>query len=156
MLSRRNLLEVAIIAVLLALGGCGRVDSRMSTSIRGEQPKVRFLTNYEAARVQARETRKPLMIVVKTRWCRFSRAMLRDTFTSRQVIDTSRKFVCLLVDAERHPELCKQLQTRDVYPTVLFISPAGGSLHRAEGSRTTKELVADMNAALARRTLLAR
>ncbi len=148
MLSRRNLLEVAAIAVPLALAGCGRVDSRMTTNIPGERLKVDFLSNYDEARRKARQTDKPLLIVVKPRWCRFSRELLRESFTSRQAVDTSRKFVCLLVDADRQTALCKRLQTNDVYPTVLLMSPTGVLINRVEGSRTSRELVADMDAAL--------
>ena len=149
MLSRRNLLEVAIIAVPMALGGCGHGDARITTSIRGERPKVEFLTAYEIAREKSRLTNKPMLVVFKTRWCRFSREMLRDSFTSRPVVDSSREFVCLLVDAQQQPDLCEQLGTTNVYPTVLFVSPHGKLLYRAEGRRSSKQLVEHMNAALA-------
>ena len=152
MLSRRNVLEVAILAMPLAVAGCGDIDSRMATNIRGQRPKVNFLTDYQRAVTESRETNKPLLVVVKTRWCRFSRELLRDSFTSRHVVDASRAFVCLLVDADEKPELCERLRAKDLFPSMLYVNPSGTLLHRVEGRRTSKQLVGDMKIALAQTT----
>jgi hypothetical protein len=148
MLSGKRIMHIALGAVLLALGGCS--DMPIPASIRAQQPQIQFRTDYEQARQEARRASKPLMVVIKTKWCPFSREMLRETFTHREVVDASGSFVCVLVDAEEQAELCGRLNVKAVYPTTQFIGANGTVLARLEGSRTPRELLGEMHSALAR------
>ena len=59
------------------------------------------------------------------------------------------QFVCVLVDADAEPEVCRRLQVSG-YPTVELISPAGASLGRMTGWQSAPGFVHSLEAALHR------
>jgi thiol:disulfide interchange protein len=155
----RRLLEAALIAVPLAWASGGCADMVPPASIRAERPQVEFLSDYGQAQREARRAGKPLLVVIKTDWCPFSRVLLRETFADRAVVDACDRFVCVVIDAEKQPKLCRTLSPTGVYPTVQFFGTNAAVLGQVEGSRTPKELLAAMRSAesaLARRPVRAR
>ena len=59
----------------------------------------------------------------------------------------SEQFVCVLVDADAEPEVCRQFRVKG-YPTIQFLSPRGTPLNRVTGKQPTVQLVMEMQAAL--------
>jgi thioredoxin-like negative regulator of GroEL len=73
--------------------------------------------------------------------------MANEAFVQEQVVGLSERFTCVLVDADREPEICRQFQVRG-YPTIQFLSPVGVPLNRVVGKKPGHQLVIEMHAAL--------
>ncbi|MCG8587094.1 MAG: thioredoxin family protein [Pirellulales bacterium] len=142
----RRLATVAV-AVLLCFGGVACSDANVPASIHAERTGVEFISDYQQARVAARRTGKPLLVVVRTRWCPFSHELIHESFADREVVQASSRFVCAVVDAEEQPELCRQLTTAAVYPSVHFLTANGTELNHFHGSRKPAELLDQIESA---------
>jgi thioredoxin-like negative regulator of GroEL len=68
-------------------------------------------------------------------------------FTNRDVVELSRSFVCIRVDAERSPDIARRHGVASL-PTTVFLHYAGRELHRFSGYRPPAEYVAEMKLAL--------
>lgn len=95
----------------------------------------------------AREQQKPLLVFFTAGWCRYCHQMENETFTQDAVVQLSRRFVCVLVDADAQPQLCRDFEVHG-FPTVQFVSPSGVRLNRITGKQPARQFLAQMNAAL--------
>lgn len=102
-----------------------------------------FARGSQAARAQ----QKPLLVFFTAGWCKYCHQMANETFSQEAVIRLSRKFVCVLVDADAEPQLCREFEVHG-FPTVQFISPGGVRLNRVTGKQPARQFLAQMNAAL--------
>ena len=88
-----------------------------------------------------------MLVFFTAPWCEYCQQMAHEAFVQEQVVSLSQRFVCILVDADREPDVCRQFQVRG-YPTVQFLSPWGTPLNRIVGKKPGHLVVADMHAAL--------
>ena len=63
-----------------------------------------------------------MLIFFTAQWCRFCHQMADEAFTHPQVVSLSEHFVCVLVDADSEPEICRKFGVTG-YPTIQFVSP---------------------------------
>ena len=154
----------ALAAILVLLGvsvaqlGCSRAatpvaeGSPAEPSAAPETPAlatggIQFVHGYNAGYSQARSSGLPLLVFFTAEWCHYCHQMADEAFTNPQVVQLSRQFICVLVDADQEPEVCKQFRVRG-YPTIQFISPRGVPLNRVVGKREDHQLMMEMQAAL--------
>lgn len=119
-----------------------------------ERGKLKFVSGFEQGLAQAQREGKPVLLFFTAHWCGFCHQMAHEAFTHSQVVALSERFVCVLVDADEQPEVCREYQVRG-YPTIQFLSPRGVPLNRVMGKKPGHQLVMEMQAALqavARRT----
>ena len=64
-----------------------------------------------------------------------------------RVVRLSRRFVCVAVDADRHPDTCRQFGVQ-AFPTVIILDPTGTERFRATGSAASVHIAAAMNEVL--------
>jgi thiol:disulfide interchange protein len=149
-------------AVLLTLAGCsdtGTPTSQPASTAQSAQPRIergrlRFVPGFEQGLQQARREGKPVLLFFTAPWCGFCHQMAQEAFTHDQVVRLSEQFVCVLVDADQQPEVCREFRVRG-YPTIQFLSPRGVPLNRVTGKKPGHQLVMEMQSALqavARRT----
>ncbi|HEX7378851.1 MAG TPA: thioredoxin family protein [Pirellulales bacterium] len=96
---------------------------------------------------RARTQQKPLLIFFTAEWCKFCHQMAQETFTQEAVIRLSQSFVCVVVDADSQPRVCREFDVHG-FPTVQFMSPGGVRLNRVTGKQSARQFLAQMNAAL--------
>lgn len=108
---------------------------------------LRFVESYELGLRQASIDGRPLLLFFTASWCQYCHQMADEAFTNPQVVRLADRFVCVLVDADRTPELCQQFQVSG-YPTIQFLSPRGTSLGRVVGKQPGHHLMMAMQAAL--------
>jgi thiol:disulfide interchange protein len=111
------------------------------------QGDIRFVDDYATAIAQSQSENKPLMLFFTAGWCRFCKQMAQQTFRQDPVVALSRRFVCVLVDADRQSELCRLFQVR-MFPTVIFLSHDSVPLGRVLGKQPSHRLVMEMQSAL--------
>lgn len=88
-----------------------------------------------------------MLVFFAARWCDYCHQMASEAFTDQRVVRLSKQFVCVLVDADEEPDVCREFQVRG-YPTVQFISPRGVPLNRLSGKTPADLLAMQMQAAL--------
>jgi thiol:disulfide interchange protein len=108
---------------------------------------LQFSEGYQQALAEAERENKPLLLFFTAQWCHYCHQMAGEAFTNPQVVSLSEKFVCVLVDADNSPEVCREFHV-SAFPTVQFVSPQGLVLNRIEGKRPGHQVMMAMQAAL--------
>jgi thioredoxin-like negative regulator of GroEL len=108
---------------------------------------LRFIEGYQAGYAAAVEQKKPMLIFFTASWCHYCHQLAADAFNDATVVNLSERFVCVLIDADREPEICSYFRVRS-YPTIQFVSARGHLLNRMVGKRPGRELSRQMHAAL--------
>ena len=145
------------VAVIPGLGGCkpatGSASSPNATTLDASQVtrrgSLQFVRGWELGRRVATERGRPCLVFFTAHWCTYCRRMEETTFNDAAVVQAASQFVCVLVDADAEPEVCRRLQVSG-YPTVELISPTGTSLGRMTGWQSAPGFVHSLKAALHR------
>lgn len=156
---RRMAWRIAAAWTLLLCGGCEIREAADATGAGydrgieiGSPPadaaaaRVVF-QELERGSQRARAQQKPLLIFFTAEWCKFCHQMAQETFTQEAVIRLSQSFVCVVVDADSQPRVCREFDVHG-FPTVQFMSPGGVRLNRVTGKQSARQFLAQMNAAL--------
>jgi thiol:disulfide interchange protein len=147
-----------LIAAIAGVNGC---KPEAATSTSGGSPivldasmvtrrgSIEFVRGFELGRQVARDRDRPCLVFFTAHWCTYCSRMEATTFNDAAVAQLATRFVCVLVDADREPEVCRRLEISG-YPTVELISPAGASLGRLTGWQSAPAMVHSLQAALHR------
>jgi thiol-disulfide isomerase/thioredoxin len=108
---------------------------------------LRFVRGYLAGYEEAQQAGKPMLVFFKAPGCGYCEQMLQEASADAQVVRLSKRFVCVLVDADSEPEICREFRVRG-YPTIQFMSPRGVPLNRLLGKTPADRLASQMLAAL--------
>lgn len=121
------------------------IDEDIGTSItRGG---IRFVSGYHRGYELAKRQHKPMLVFFTAQWCTYCHQMEADAFVQEAVVNLSRQFVCVLVDADAEPDICRNFRIKG-YPTIQFLSARGVPLNRVTGKQPAQQLVMQMQAAL--------
>jgi thiol:disulfide interchange protein len=126
--------------------GASRSQERTAIA-RVARGHLEFVEGYAQGCSLAARQRKPVMLFFTAHWCSFCRQMADEAFTHPQVVRLSGQFVCVLVDADVEPEVCRQYEVSG-YPTIQFLSPRGVPLERVVGKKPGQQVMMAMQAAL--------
>jgi len=157
----------AVVALALtALVGCGQgpdhgtrrsavkpashvrgVPSSRSGTVPRRLGRLVFLDGDQLHAAPAGRGGKPWLLFFTAEWSPYCREMVGTTFLDDRVAALSGRFTCVLVDADRHADVCRRYGVRG-YPTLQFVSPRGVPLNRLVGKQTPSQLVEAMHAAL--------
>jgi len=121
--------------------------SQRANSYRVARGDLHFIEGYERGYTQAVNQRKPMLLFFTAEWCHFCHQMADEAFTHPQVVSLAEHFVCILIDADVEPEVCRQFQVTG-YPTIQFLSPRGALMERIVGKKPGHQLMMSMQAAL--------
>ena len=146
------------IAVIPALSGCKPAEAPAAgpptiTSLTAGQVtrrgSISFVRGFDLGRQIAAERSLPCMVFFTADWCTYCKRMEATTFNDQAVARLASEFVCVLVDADQEPEVCRRLGVSG-YPTVELISPEGVSLGRMTECQSAPGFVHSLRAALHR------
>lgn len=143
---------VAVASLCLFVTGCGASSDANHAAGESQAPRVakgnlKFIEGYQPGLAAAEQSGQPMLMFFTAEWCHFCHQMAGEAFTHPEVVGLSSQFVCVLVDADREPEVCQQFGVRG-YPTIQFVSPQGAALSRLTGKRPGPQLVMEMQAVL--------
>jgi thiol:disulfide interchange protein len=108
---------------------------------------IEYVSGYEAGLKRAAAERKPLLLIFKANWCRFSAELTQRTLANERVIGLSRRSVCVMVDADRDADICRQFGVK-AFPTLVILPVDGGEPIRKTGRPTAAAVAADLEKAL--------
>jgi hypothetical protein len=150
----------AVAACVLAFAGCDIRDEAVLPVMpdllvggagvaagSGAGHGIEYVSGYEAGRKRAAAERKPLLIVFRASWCRFSAELTQRTLADERVVGLSRRSVCVMVDADRDADICRQFGVK-AFPTLLILPPDGGESVRKTGRPSAAGLAAALEKAL--------
>lgn len=109
--------------------------------------RIAFVGGFRHGLQLARDQHKPMLVFFTAEWCHYCHQLANEAFVQDEVVEMSRQFVCVLVDADAEPDVCRQFHVRG-YPTIQFLSPRGVALNRVTGKHPGHALVQQMQAAL--------
>lgn len=108
---------------------------------------VDWIYSYDEAMKKSAAENKPVMMDLYTEWCGWCKKLDRETYQDAKVVELSRNFVCLKIDAEKEPRLAEKYSIRG-YPTIFFTDSQGNVIGGGPGFKDAAGLLAEMNAAL--------
>jgi thiol:disulfide interchange protein len=114
-------------------------------TIRAEKG-VAWKYNFESAVREAAKSNKPIMIDFYADWYGWCKKLDKDVYTDPKVIEASRKFVAIKLDADENREILQRYEVQGL-PTVTFLKPDTKEISRVVGYRSAEEFLKEMNKA---------
>lgn len=113
-----------------------------------QEPEVQWRHDYNAARKEADEKHRPLLLDFGTQNCFWCKRLDLTTFRDPAVAAAiNEKFIPLKVDAERETQLANALNIQS-YPTIVLASPDGKVLATVVGYKEAPEFQSVLQRAL--------
>jgi thiol-disulfide isomerase/thioredoxin len=110
---------------------------------------ITWSSSFEAARAQAAASNRPVLIDFYTDWCGWCKKLDAEVFTNGRVVELSRRFVMLRLNAESEGAgLAQQFGVRG-YPNIVLLTPAGQTMGQIAGYLPPADFAQLMEAALA-------
>ena len=106
-----------------------------------------FHSDFMEAAWDARQQKKPILLLFTAKNCVYSKQMLDTTFQSDILKPFLQRFVLVNIDINAEKEICRRLDINST-PTIQFISTEGVPLQRINGVATPEDLIARMNTTL--------
>ncbi len=99
---------------------------------------IRFLESFDAARVEAARSRRRILVYFTGKSCSWCRVMEKRTLPDAEVVELSKGFVCVRLDAEKEPRLFDELGV-DAIPRSFILSAEGARIDMRPGYRPAAE-----------------
>lgn len=108
---------------------------------------IAFQPDFRSGLAKAQKENRPALLFFTFEGCGYCQQMKRDVLAHPEVVRQAGQFVCIEVDLDREPAVCKSLGIRG-YPTILFATPQGDMLQRLTGLKAVDVVLNEMDAAL--------
>jgi len=109
---------------------------------------IEYVEGFDAGSKRAAEAGLPIVVVFRAAWCRWSGELVQAAVANPQIVECSRRFVCVAVDADRHPDTCREFEVQ-AFPTVIVLDADRTERYRGTGSSAVAGLAAAMGEVLA-------
>jgi hypothetical protein len=111
-----------------------------------EQPGtgvIEYVEGYEAGSRRALDARLPMLVVFRAGWCQWSAEFVQAAVADRGLVELTRRFVCVAVDADRDAATCREFGVQ-AFPTVILLDADRRERFRGTGSSASAELATAM------------
>ena len=113
---------------------------------------VNWSTDVEAGLRSSGQSGRIVLLKFTADWCGYCKKMERETFTRPAVARlVNENFVPVLVDADHHQELVRNLKVKGL-PALILVSPDMAILSRISGYQTEEKLLPQLHRVLAQYT----
>lgn len=125
----RNLITwaVTLVGVLMTIVLVSCTDQRTSDSGPAEtspHSDIVWRRDLDAARREAKQTGKPILVEFFAIWCGACKRMDEQTFTDPKVLREMGQWIPVKMDMDQHPDLAASYRINGV-PTLVFLDPDG-------------------------------
>jgi len=118
---RKLFLAVMVVLIGVVLVAC---EKKKGTGLQ-----VAWMTSFDEALKIAREKNKPVMIDFYADWCGWCHRLDSDTYSSGEVVNKSKDFVNLKIDADAGRDVGQRHRITEL-PTILCIDGTGWVINR--------------------------
>ena len=118
-------------------GGAGLMPAPATPAV------IEYVEGFEAGAKRAADAGLPMLVVFRAAWCRWSGELVQAAVADPRIVECSRRFVCVAVDADRHAATCREFDVR-AFPTVVLLDADRTEQFRATGSSAVSGLAAAM------------
>ncbi|MFB3907847.1 MAG: thioredoxin domain-containing protein [Candidatus Eisenbacteria bacterium] len=130
-LTLRLVLAMAIAGTGLAAAVAAAEDASPPPE-SGAKAEIDWAPDFEQALERARFERSIVMVDFYTGWCGWCKVLDRETYVAPEVVERSKRMVCVKVDAEGRRDLAERYGVR-AYPTIGFLNPDGSAIEMVRG-----------------------
>jgi len=116
-----------------------RIDQNDAQTGRSGSARISFIENCDVGLRLADVANKPLLIVFRAAWCRWSMALTHQTLSDPSIVALTDSFICVQVDADRHTETCRQYNVTQ-FPTILIVDTDDNEIFRRSGHTMAADL----------------
>ena len=116
-----------------------RIDQNDTQTGRSGSARISFIENCDIGLRLADVANKPLLIVFRAAWCRWSMALTHQTLSDPSIVALTDSFICVQVDADRHAETCRQYNVTQ-FPTILIVDTDDNEIIRRSGHTMAADL----------------
>ena len=95
--------------------------SRDSAAPAIKPTTLEYVDGFDAGLRRAASESKPLLVICRAAWCRWSAEMTQGTLSDPRIIRLASRFVCVMIDADRHADTCRSLGVT-AFPTVIVLT----------------------------------
>ena len=117
--------------------------------------QISFIENCNAGMRLANVANKPLLVVFRAAWCRWSMALTQQTLSDPSIVSLTNGFICVQVDADRHAETCRHYNVTQ-FPTILIVGTGDKEIYRRSGHTLVTDLTPLLQQALSPNQFAAR
>ncbi|HEX8834186.1 MAG TPA: thioredoxin fold domain-containing protein [Abditibacteriaceae bacterium] len=114
--------------------------------LSGSHASIAWTGSFEDAMKKARATGKPIMLGFYTDWCGWCKKLEKDVYTAPAVVEESRNFINVKVNAEKRSDIAQQYGVSG-FPTILWIKSDGRIIDRLPGYAEAPEFAQWMRSA---------
>ena len=132
-----------------------RIDQNDTQPGGYESASISFIENSDIGLRLADFANKPLLIVFRAAWCRWSIALTHQTLSDPSIVALTDSFICVQVDADRHAETCRQYNVTQ-FPTILIVDTDDNEIIRRSGHTMVADLTPLLQNALSSNQIAAR
>lgn len=125
-----------------------RLESDGAPAAAAAGGTIAFVESCDAGRRLADAAGKPLLIIFRAAWCRWSAAFTQQTLGDPGIVSLSEQFICVQIDADRNADVCRQYGVTQ-FPTVLILAPDNREVSRHSGHTLAADLQPLLHQALA-------
>jgi len=121
--------------LIIFILGCTQTSTQVQTG------SIAWLKDLSFAQQAASRQAKPILIDFYTEWCSWCKRLDKDTYANSEVADFAQQFICVKIDADKHPQLAKKYNVRG-FPTTVFLKPDGSVIKVVPGYMGPKDFLA--------------
>lgn len=132
-----------------------RIDQNETQPAHCGSERISFIENCDIGLRLADFANKPLLIVFRAAWCRWSLALTQQTLSDPSIVALADSFVCVQVDADRHAKTCLQYNITQ-FPTILIVDTDDNEIIRRSGHTMVADLTPLLQSALTSNQIAAR
>lgn len=125
----------------------GQTTLRADDKDLKEHGPIHWTDSLEKAKKLALKEHKPIFIDFWAVWCGPCKQMLKTTYKDKAVVEKSKQFISVLINADKDPKTMKTYSVGSL-PTMLFLSSKGKLISQTTSLKSADEVLALMSDAL--------
>jgi len=109
--------------------------------------KIQWMDQFQEGLALSKKSKKPVLVFFSATWCYWCRKLNQDVFMKDDVASLSERFINILIDVDKNPELASTFGVRGV-PDIYFMDQNGKQVVQYNGNRTSTDIISQMRSVL--------
>eukprot|EP01100_Stratorugosa_tubuloviscum_P012684 TRINITY_DN611_c0_g2_i1.p1 TRINITY_DN611_c0_g2~~TRINITY_DN611_c0_g2_i1.p1 ORF type:complete len:168 (+),score=67.08 TRINITY_DN611_c0_g2_i1:135-638(+) len=117
----------------------------------GFNDNIEWLNSFEEAKIIAKETNKPIMVLIQRSWCGACKSLKNVFKNSNKLVEKSKDFTMVVVDQDQEPQEQEFKASGEYYPRIFFACSEGIvdiEIYNTRGHLSYRHFYSDENSLL--------